>query len=43
MKGLRIELEKFYSFFYFTFWGFIFSAGYFEYKKSEYNSFLMSI
>lgn len=33
MKGIMNKLAKFYSFFYFTFWGFFFSAGYLFCKK----------
>ncbi|HFG9236492.1 TPA: hypothetical protein ACMWM6_003454, partial [Clostridioides difficile] len=34
MKGILKELTaKLYSFFYFMFWGFYFSAGYFFYKN----------
>lgn len=43
MKKLIVELPKnFYRFFYFTFWGFYFSARYFSCKKII-NSTLMSI
>lgn len=43
MKGLEKNLlAKFYSFFYFTFWGFYFSAGYF-FCKNKYKTFLMSV
>nr|WP_202594897.1 hypothetical protein [Clostridioides difficile] len=37
MKGILKELTaKLYSFFYFMFWGFYFSAGYFFYKNNMY-------
>lgn len=43
MESLRKELlVKLYSFIYFTFWGFYFSAGYLFCKK-EYKSFRMSV
>ncbi|MDB2090767.1 hypothetical protein PM004_15580 [Clostridium paraputrificum] len=43
MKGIIEALvAKFYSFMYFIFWGFYFSAGYFFCKKIN-NSFQMSI
>ncbi|KPI52306.1 hypothetical protein C4097_14000 [Clostridioides difficile] len=41
MKGILKELTaKLYSFYYFMFWGFYFSAGYFFYKNTC-NSFLV--
>jgi len=41
MKGIIDKfIVKYYSFFYFRFWGFYFSAGYLFYKKNN-NSFLM--
>ncbi len=44
MKGIIKELSaKLYSFYYFIFWGFYFSAGYFFCNKNENNSFLMSV
>ncbi|MGG7178055.1 hypothetical protein ACQPU1_10700 [Clostridium paraputrificum] len=43
MKGIiGTIVAKLYSFFYFTFWGFYFSAGYFFYQKNN-NSFLMGV
>lgn len=43
MESLRKELlAKFYSFIYFTFWGFYFSAGYL-FCKNEYRTFQMSV
>lgn len=42
MKGLEKNLyAKFYSFIYFTFWGFYFSAGYY-FCKNKNKTFLMS-
>ena len=35
-------MQKFYSFFYFMFWGFYFSAGYLFCRKLN-NTFLMSV
>ncbi|WP_268873129.1 hypothetical protein [Clostridium nigeriense] len=40
MKRIASIIAKFNSFFYFTFWGFFFSAGYFFCKKN--NSFQVS-
>ena len=41
MEGIIKQIiAKVYSFFYFSFWGFYFSAGYLFYKKKN-NSFLM--
>ncbi|MGL5648479.1 MAG: hypothetical protein ACRDDY_11545 [Clostridium sp.] len=43
MKKETLELRnKFYSFFYFIFWGFYFSAGYFVYEKKN-SSIVLSI
>ncbi len=39
---VKSVMQKFYSFFYFMFWGFYFSAGYLFCKKTEKNIFLMS-
>ena len=35
MKGIRKDFAKLYSFFYFLFWGFYFSAGYFYCKNTK--------
>ena len=42
MKGIRKDFAKLYSFFYFIFWGFYFSAGYFYCKNTKNISFLRS-
>lgn len=39
--NLKSVVQKFYSFFYFMFWGFYYSAGYLFCKKLK-NTFLMS-
>jgi len=33
MEGIINKIVNFNNFFYFMFWGFLFSAGYFVYKK----------
>ena len=43
-KNIRVLTAKFYSFTYFIFWGFYFSAGYlFCNKKNKHTNFLMSV
>nr|WP_295575887.1 hypothetical protein [uncultured Intestinibacter sp.] len=42
MKGIRREFTKLYSYLYFIFWGFYFSAGYFYCKNIKSKSFLGS-
>ena len=40
---IKTIMQKFYSFSYFMFWGFYFSAGYFFCKKFNNNTPLMSV
>ncbi len=40
---IKSVMQKLYSFFYFMFWGFYFSAGYFFCKKLNNNISLMSV